>query len=112
MRYKLRTVEDRKKAFKEIWSLVLEDLARGRIPTFHVLHIEEGGAADNHYMTPISLEPVDEKRSRAVFIQDFEFFLKLLLRLRRVVEVEYDPERPAIIFTYVSRQTREEALHS
>jgi len=36
-----------------------------------------------------------------VWIQDFEFFLKLLLRLKKVVEVEYDHERPAVIFTYI-----------
>ena len=101
MRYELKTVEDRKKAFKAIWSLILEDIGRGRIPTFHVFHIESDGTADNHYMTPISLEPVDDKGSKAVWVQDFEFFLKLLLRLKKVVEVEYDHERPAIIFTYI-----------
>ena len=36
-----------------------------------------------------------------VWVQDFEFFLRLMLRLKRIVEVEYDPKRPAVIFTYV-----------
>ncbi|RLE48889.1 MAG: hypothetical protein DRJ18_00940 [Candidatus Methanomethylicota archaeon] len=100
MKFELKTVEDRKKAFKELRSLVLNDIGNGRLPTFHILHIERDGTADNHYMTPISLEPVDEKGTKAVWVQDFEFFLKLLLKLKKVVEVEYDPKRPAIIFTY------------
>jgi len=101
MRFKLKTIKDRKRAFKELWRLVLNDVGKGRLPTFHILHIERDGTADNHYMTPISLEPVDEEGNKAVWIQDFGFFLKLLLRLKRVAEVEYDPERPAVVFTYV-----------
>jgi len=99
-KFELKTIEDRKRAFKEIWKLVLNDVGRGRIPTYHILHIEKDGTADNHYMTPISLEPVNERGDRMIWVQDFEFFLKLLLRLKRVVEVEYDPKRPAVIFTY------------
>jgi len=100
MKFELKTREDRKRAFKEIWRLVLNDVGNGRLPTYHILHIERDGTVDNHYMTPISLEPVDDKGSKAVWVQDFEFFLKLLLRLKRIVEVEYDHERPAVIFTY------------
>jgi len=100
MKFELKTVEDRKKAFKELRRLVLNDVGKGRLPTFHILHIERDGTVDNHYMTPISLEPVDEEGNKAVWVQDYEFFLKLLLKLKNVVEVEYDPNRPAIIFTY------------
>ena len=101
MRFELKTIEDRRKAFRKIWKKVLNDVGNGRIPTYHVLHIGKDGTVGNHYMTPISLEPVNERGDRMVWIQDFEFFLKLLLRLKRVVEVEYDSERPAVIFTYV-----------
>ena len=101
MRFELNSIEDRKRAFREIWRLILNDIAKGRIPTYHILHIEKDGTVDNHYMTPISLEPVNEKGDKMIWIQDFEFFLKLLLRLKRVVEVEYDPERPAVVFTYI-----------
>ncbi|RLG50031.1 MAG: hypothetical protein DRN90_00210 [Thermoproteota archaeon] len=101
MKIELRSAEDRKRAFREIWRLVLNDLGKGRIPTYHILHIEEDGSADNHYMTPISLEPVNEKGDKMIWVQDFEFFLKLLLLLEKIVEVEYDPKRPAVIFTYV-----------
>ncbi|RLF08479.1 MAG: hypothetical protein DRJ60_00010 [Thermoprotei archaeon] len=100
MKFELKTREDRMRAFKEIWRLVLNDVGNGRLPTYHILHIERDGTVDNHYMTPISLEPVDDKGNKAVWVQDFEFFLKLLLSLRKVVEVEYDHERPAVIFTY------------
>jgi len=101
MRFELRTIEDRRRAFREIWERVLNDVGSGRIPTYHVLHIEGDGTVDNHYMTPISLEPVNERGDMMVWVQDFEFFLKLMLRLKRVIEVEYDPKRPAVIFTYV-----------
>ena len=101
IRFELKNREDRKRAFKKLRGLILNDIVNGRIPTYHVLHIEEDGSADNHYMTPISLSPVDEGGTRAVWIQDFEFFLKLLLRLKRVVEVEYNPEEPSIVFTYI-----------
>ncbi|HID04951.1 MAG TPA: hypothetical protein EYP20_04005 [Aigarchaeota archaeon] len=103
MRFELRTAEDRRRAFRELARLALQDLARGRVPTFHVVHVEGDGAADSHYMTPISLEPVDGEGSVAAFAQDLLFFLRLLLRLRRVVEAEYDPERPAIVFTYLEQ---------
>ncbi len=101
MRFTLKTSEDRKRAFREIWRHILSDIANGRIPTYHILHLENDGSADNHYMTPISLRPVDEEGTRAVWVQDFEFFLKLLLRLKKVVEVEYNPEEPSIVFTYI-----------
>ena len=101
MRFELNSIEDRKRAFREIWRLILNDIAKGRIPTYHILHIEEDGSVDNHYMTPISLELVDCKGRMMVWVEDFEFFLKLLLRLKKVVEVEYDPERPAVVFTYI-----------
>jgi len=100
MKFELKTIRDRKKAFKELWRLILNDVGKGRLPTFHILHIERDGTVDNHYMIPISLEPVDEKGNKAVWVQDYEFFLKLLLKLKNVVEVEYDLKRPAIIFTY------------
>jgi len=48
-------------------------------------------------MTSVSLESGE----RVLWVQDFEFFLKLLLKQRAVKEVEYDPRRPAVIFTYV-----------
>jgi len=35
-----------------------------------------------------------------VWDRDFKFFLRLMLRLKRVVEVEYDDTRPAVIFTH------------
>ncbi len=101
MRFELKGKEDRKRAFKEIWKLVINDIGRGRLPTYHVLRCEYDGVVSNHYMTPISLEPVDEKGNKAVWVEDFEFFLKLMLRLKNVVEVEYDSERPAVIFTYI-----------
>jgi len=101
MKFELKTIRDRKKAFKELWRLILNDVGKGRLPIFHILHIERDGTVDNHYMIPISLEPVDEKGNRAVWIQDFGFFLKLMLRLKRVIEVEYNPKRPAVIFIYV-----------
>jgi hypothetical protein len=101
MRFELRTVEDRRKAFRELLRMVLDDIAeKEKIPTFHVVHVEKDGSIDNHYMTPVSLEPVDDRGNIGVWAQDFEFFLKLLLRLKNIIEVEYDPERPAVIFTY------------
>jgi len=100
MKFELKTKEDRKRAYNELRKLILNDLGNGRVPTFHVLHIESDGTTDNHYMTPISLEPVNKRGDKMIWVQDFEFFLKLLLRLKRVVEVEYDPKRPAVIFTY------------
>jgi hypothetical protein len=100
--FELRTAGDRRKAFRELFRVLLDDVAeRGKIPTFHVVHIEKGGIISNHYMTPVSLEPVDDGGGVGVWIQDFEFFLKLLLKLGKVVEVEYDPGRPAVVFTYV-----------
>jgi len=104
LRFELGSAEDRKKAFRELWRAILGDLARGRVPTYHVVVVEEGNEGTefaDHYMTPVSLEPVDDRGSIGVWAQDFEFFLKLLLRLRNVVAVEYVPERPAVVFTYV-----------
>lgn len=100
MKFRLRSVNDRKRAFKVLWEHIIEDLGRGRIPTYHILRVSNGEVT-NHYMTPISLEPVDKEGSKMVWVEDFMFFLKLLLSLKGVVEVEYDPERPAVIFTYV-----------
>ena len=100
MKFRLRSVEDRRRAFKVLWERIIEDLCRGRIPTYHILRVSDGEVT-NHYMIPTSLEPVDEEGSKMVWVEDFMFFLKLLLRLKGVVEVEYDPERPAVIFTYV-----------
>ena len=101
MRFELNTVESRERAFTELWRLILGDIAEGRIPTYHIVHVERDGSVGNHYMTPISLEPVDDQGNRMIWIQDFEFFLRLLLKLRRVIEVEYDPARPAVVFTYI-----------
>ena len=101
MRFELKTIEDRKRAYGEIIKSIINDVINGRLPTFHVLHIRRDGTTDNHYMTPISLEPVNERGDRMLWIQDFGFFLKLMLRLKRVIEVEYDPKRPAVIFTYI-----------
>jgi hypothetical protein len=100
VKFTLNTIEDRKRAFRELRKLVLSDIANGRIPTFHVVHIEDG-LADNHYMTPVSLEPVDDQGNRVIWIQDFEFFLKLLLKLKGTIKVEYNHERPAVIFYYI-----------
>jgi len=100
MRFMLRTPEDRKRALREIWTVMLRDLTLGRIPTFHVVRVCADGSIFNHYMTPISLKPIDRSRSKAMFYLDFYFFLKLMLRLKRVSSVRYDPERPAVIFMY------------
>jgi hypothetical protein len=76
IRFELKTAEDRKKAFRELLKMILDDIAeRGRIPTFHVVHVEKDGAVDNHYMTPVSLEPIDDRGRIGVWAQDFEFFL-------------------------------------
>jgi len=96
----LKTKEDRRKAYNKLRKLIINDLGNGRIPTYHILHIERDGSANNHYMTPISLESVDKQGNKAAWVEDFEFFLKLLLSLKNVVEVEYDYKRPAVIFTY------------
>ncbi|RLG70638.1 MAG: hypothetical protein DRO23_13065 [Thermoprotei archaeon] len=100
MLIELHTIEDRKKAFKIMWKKILKDLLKGRIPTYHVLHFYKHGSVGNHYMTPISLEPVNKEGDRMVWINDFEFFLRLFLRLKRVTTVEYDEKRPAVIFYY------------
>ena len=101
MKFELRTPEDRRRAYNTIMKLILNDLAQGRIPTYHILRLDEEGGAANHYMTPVSLEPVNVKGNRMIWVQDYEFFLRLLLRLKRVVEVAYDPGRPAVVFTYM-----------
>ena len=101
VRFELRRTKDRVKAFRQLRRIISDNLIRGRIPTFHVLCISHDGTATNHYMTPVSLEPIDDRGSILVNLFDFEFFLKLMLRLKNVKEVEYDPSRPAIIFTYV-----------
>lgn len=87
VKFEFKSVEDRKRAYKAIREFILKDLVNGKIPMFHVFHIESDETVDNHYMTPISLEPVDEKGSRAVFVQDFEFSQKLLLRLKRLLRL-------------------------
>ncbi len=104
MKFEIKSAEDRKKAYMEIRRSMIRDIVKGRIPTFHVFHIDEYGVASNHYMTPISLEHVDEEGNKMIWIDDFEFFLRLLLRLRGVVEVEYDNKRPAIVFTYIEHK--------
>jgi len=101
VRFELNNIEDRKRAFTKLWRLILEDVASGRIPTFHIVRVNRDGDIYNHYMTPISLEPVDDQGNRAVWIHDFEFFLKLLLKLKGTIKVEYDHERPAVIFYYI-----------
>ena len=101
MKFTLNTPRDRKRAYRELRRLVLEDIASGRVPTFHVVHIERDGCVDNHYMTPVSLEPVNEQGDRVLWVQDFMFFLKLLLKLKGTIEVEYDSKRPAVVFTYI-----------
>ena len=100
MKFRLDSVEDRRRAYEKLVYFIARDIANRRLPTFHVLHIGRDGSADNHYMTPVSLEPVNEKGGIAVWDRDFKFFLRLMLRLKRVVEVEYDDTRPAVIFTY------------
>jgi len=100
MEFVLDSAERRKRAFREIRKLILRDLTRGRIPTYHILRIDRDGVVSNYYMTPISLEPVNERGDKMIWVQDFEFFLKLLLRLKKVTRVEYDSRRPAVIFTY------------
>jgi len=100
MEFVLDSTVRRKRAFREIRRLILRDLTRGRIPTYHILRINRDGDVSNHYMTPISLEPVNERGDKMIWVQDFEFFLKLFLRLKKVTRVEYDSRRPAVIFTY------------
>lgn|GEM_PF-2652448 len=100
IKFELKTVEDRKKAFTVISERILRDILNGRIPTYHVLHFNRDGSAHNHFMTPISLEPVDSQGRKMIWIQDFEFWLKFLLKNRKVTYVEYVPSRPAILFTY------------
>ena len=78
---------------------VVKDLLEGRIPVYHILHFEDSGV-DNHYMTPISLEPVDKKGNKMIWLQDFEFFLYMFLTDKRVKMVEYDEKRPAVIFDF------------
>lgn len=98
--FELKTVEDRRKAFATLSKRILRDVLDGRIPTYHVLHFERNGSAHSHVMTPISLEPVDSQGRKVIFIQDFEFWLKFLLKNKNVTDVEYDPSRPAILFVY------------
>jgi len=100
MEFVLDSAERRKRAFKVIRERMFRDIVKGRIPTFHVLRINRDGVVSNHYMTPISLEPVNERGDKMIWVQDFEFFLKLFLRLKKVTRVEYDSRRPAVIFTY------------
>jgi len=100
MFYELNTLEDRMKAYDEIRKKILDDLIKGRIPTFHFVVCDDEGTVVNHYMTPVSLEPVDDRGNKAVWVQDFEFFLKLFLRMKDVVQVEYDDRRPAVLFLY------------
>lgn len=100
VRIKLSDARSRRMAFRELSKIVLDDVANGRIPTYHILHVKHS-EVDNHYMTPMSFEPADESGSKAVWAGDFMFFLRLLLSLKKVVEVEYDSKRPAVIFTYV-----------
>jgi len=100
VRFKLNSARDRRRAYRKLAYFIARDIVSKRLPTFHVLHLGRDGGVDNHYMTPVSLEPVNEKGDIAVWDRDFRFFLRLMLRLKRVVEVEYDDTRPAVIFTY------------
>ena len=82
---------------------VLPDLMNGRIPTYHIVHFEdtvEGSIVTNHYLTPLSLEPIDDKKNRMLWVQDFEFLLSMLLTDERVKRVEYNDERPAVIIDF------------
>jgi len=102
VKFELKSKEDRREAYNRIKELIHRDLLRKRIPTFHVLHVCYDGfdtVYDNHYMTPISLEPVDERGTKMLNVFDFDFFLRLLISLKSTTEVEYDPNRPAVIFT-------------
>ena len=100
MKFRLNSARDRRRAYRKLAYFIARDIVSKRLPTFHVLHLMRDGGVDNHYMTPISLEPVDEHGKMAVWGSDFKFFLRLMLRLKKVVEVEYDDTRPAVIFTY------------
>jgi len=93
----LNTVEDRKRAFEELRKIVLEELGSGRIPTYHIVRIRRDGTAANHYVTPVSLELLEDGRIVA-FHSDFEFLLELLLKLKEVKMVAYIKERPAVVF--------------
>ena len=84
---------------------VVPDLLKGRIPTYHVLHFEtysDGCTADNHYMTPLSMESINGKGDRMIWVQDFEFFLKVFATDERVKMVGYDEDSPAVIFSLYS----------
>jgi len=95
-------LSNRADAYRRLRELIHRDLANKRIPTFQMVHICGSGDNDTHYMTPISFEPVDERGTRMANIFDFDFFLRLFLSLKSVVDVEYDPSRPAVIFTIVT----------
>ena len=104
--FKLGDLKSRKRAYLELKELILRDLASGRIPTYHFVHYEDNidmKIISNHYMTPVSLEPVDKKGRKMLWTQDFLFFLELFLRIKGVREVLYDPKRPAIVFRYYSK---------
>jgi len=104
VKFELKSKEDRREAYNRIKELIHRDLFRKRIPTFHVFHVCYDGfdtVSDNHYMTPVSLEPVDERGAKMLNV--FDFFLRLLISLKSTVEVEYDPNRPAVIFTIETR---------
>ena len=98
-----KDVFERKKIAQLLLEKIVSFLMKGKMVTFHVVHFEYdewGCTVDNHYMTPISLEPVDEKGNKMIWIQDFEFFLLLLLLDTRTHSVQFDEERPAVIFEF------------
>ena len=93
MEFELRTMEDRKKAIIEIRSAMLRETLKGKPPTFAFLHFSNDGTLDNHFMTPMPFEKIDEEGTRFMNVADIDFFLSVFLTMPNVSHVEYDPEK-------------------
>jgi hypothetical protein len=44
VKFTLNTPRDRKRAYRELRKLILNDIVEGRVPTFHVVTLRETGA--------------------------------------------------------------------
>jgi len=97
MKFELKDKKHRKEVFRKLRDVILHELvSKKRIPYFHILHYHPDGTVDNHYMTPIALT---KEKDKMIFIEDYEFFLRILLQNPKVIEVEYDKKEGSIIFT-------------
>jgi len=104
MRFMLRSVEDRKRAFREIREAIVEDVfIKKCLPYLHVLVIDSDGSVYNRYLGLYTICENGSERCIYIDVFSIEFALRLFLKLKRVTEVEYDPDECRVVVTYENR---------